>query len=127
MRLADTGIWIDHFRQADPQLIQTIENDILLCHPAILGELALGSLRNREVALGFLAVQQEVIIATHDEVMAMIDELQLYSMGIGYTDAHLLASTLIDNRAELWTRDKRLRKAADKARARVVFDGAVPN
>ncbi len=54
MRLADTGIWIDHFRQADPQLIQTLENDILLCHPAILGELALGSLRNREVTLGFL-------------------------------------------------------------------------
>ncbi|MEY9785248.1 type II toxin-antitoxin system VapC family toxin [Sinorhizobium fredii] len=127
MRLADTGIWIDHFRQADPQLIQTIKNDMLLCHPTILGKLALGSLRNREVTLGFLAVQREVTVATHDEVMAMIDEHQLYSMGIGYTDAHLLASTLIDSRAELWTRDKRLSKAAEKAGARVVSDVTRPN
>ncbi|WP_081162472.1 type II toxin-antitoxin system VapC family toxin [Ensifer aridi] len=127
MRLADTGIWIDHFRQADPQLIQTIENDMLLCHPAIVGELALGSLHNRTATLGFLAVQREVIVATHDEVLAMIDEHQLYSMGIGYTDAHLLASTLIDSRAELWTRDKRLRRAAEKARARVIPGGTVRN
>ncbi|WP_159585389.1 type II toxin-antitoxin system VapC family toxin [Chelativorans xinjiangense] len=127
MRLADTGIWIDHFRQADPRLIQTIENDMLLCHPAIVGELALGSLRDRTNTLGFLAVQQEVIVATHHEVMAMIDKHQLYGMGIGYTDAHLLASTLIDSRAALWTRDKRLRKAAEKAGARVVSDGTRPN
>ncbi|ASY71968.1 putative nucleic acid-binding protein [Sinorhizobium fredii] len=100
---------------------------MLLCHPAILGELALGSLRNREVTLGFLAVQREVTVATHDEVMAMIDEHQLYSMGIGYTDAHLLASTLIDSRAELWTRDKRLVRAAKKAGALVVSDVTRPN
>ncbi|PDT81683.1 type II toxin-antitoxin system VapC family toxin [Sinorhizobium sp. BJ1] len=127
MRLADTGIWIDHFRQADPQLIQTIENDLLLCHPAIVGELALGSLKNRMVTLGFLAVQREVIVATHDEVMSMINEYELYSMGIGYTDAHLLASTLIDSRAELWTRDKRLRRVAERACARVVSDGTATN
>ena len=127
MRLADAGIWIDHFRQADPQLIQTIENDVLLCHPVIVGELALASLHNRMVTLGFLATQREVIVATHDEVMGMIDKHQLYSMGIGYTDAHLLASTLIDSRAELWTRDKRLRKAAEKAGARVVSSGTVHN
>jgi predicted nucleic acid-binding protein len=127
VRLADTGIWIDHFRQADPQLIQTIENDMLLCHPVIVGELALGSLHNRMVTLGFLATQREVIVATYDEVMGMIDKHQLYSMGIGYTDAHLLASTLIDSRAELWTRDKRLRKAAEKAGARVVSSRTVHN
>jgi len=38
-------------------------------------------------------------------------------MGIGYTDAHLLASILLDPRAALWTRDKRLRAAAEKAGA----------
>lgn len=48
-------------------------------------------------------------------------------MGIGYTGAHLLASTLIDSRAELWTRDKRLSRAAEKAGARVVSDVTSPN
>ena len=43
MRLADTGIWIDYFRQADPSPVQTIENDMLLCHPVIVGDLALGA------------------------------------------------------------------------------------
>ncbi|ASV88297.1 putative pilT domain protein (plasmid) [Ochrobactrum quorumnocens] len=40
-------------------------------------------------------------------------------MGIGYTDAHLLASVLLDRRTSLWTRDKRLKVAAEKADARL--------
>lgn len=119
MMLADTSIWIDHFRNSDQELRAVIENDALLCHPAVIGELALGSLRDRQTVLSFLAAQREVIVASHDEVMGMIDRHQLFSMGIGYTDAHLLASTLIDSRAWLWTRDKRLRAAADKAGARL--------
>jgi predicted nucleic acid-binding protein len=62
-----------------------------------------------------LAAQREVSVATHDEVMTMIDRHNIFSMGIGYTDAHLLASVLLDQRAALWTRDKRLQAAAEKA------------
>ncbi len=122
MRLADTSIWIDHFRKPDPLLQQTIENDILLCHPAIIGELALGSLKSRSAVLSFLASQKMAKVATHDEIMTMIDTHQLYSMGIGYTDASLLASTLIDDRMELWTRDKRLQEAAKKAGAKILIE-----
>lgn len=119
MILADTSIWIDHFRSFDPELQLVIENDILLCHPAIIGELALGSLRDRREVLSFLTAQRSVTVASHEEVMGMIERHHLFNIGIGYTDAHLLASTLIDSCAHLWTRDKRLRAAAEKAGARL--------
>lgn len=119
MMLADTSIWIDHFRHSNAALRSVIENDDLLCHPIIIGELALGSLRDRRTVLSFLAAQRQATVASHDEVMTMIELHELFSMGIGYTDAHLLASTLIDDRAWLWTSDKRLRSAAEKAKARL--------
>lgn len=117
MRLADTGIWIDHFRYSDDLLASLIEHDMLLCHPAVIGELALGSLRERGSTLEYLSALQMVVVASHEEVMTMVERHSLYSMGIGYTDAHLLTSVMLDSRAELWTRDKRLQKAARKAGA----------
>jgi len=115
--LADTSIWIDHFRRGDNDLVKIIGNDLLLCHPAVIGELALGSLRDRTAVLTFLRAQRETIVATHDEVMTLIERHSVFSMGIGYTDAHLLASVLLDQRTSLWTRDKRLKLAALKAGA----------
>ncbi|NNU63639.1 type II toxin-antitoxin system VapC family toxin [Ochrobactrum soli] len=117
MILADTSIWIDHFRRGDNDLVKIIGNDLLLCHPAVIGELALGSLRDRTAVLTFLRAQRETIVATHDEVMTLIERHNVFSMGIGYTDAHLLASVLLDQRTSLWTRDKRLKLAALKAGA----------
>ncbi|MFB8342683.1 type II toxin-antitoxin system VapC family toxin [Brucella cytisi] len=117
MILADTSIWIDHFRRGDNDLVKVIGNDLLLCHPAVIGELALGSLRDRTAVLTFLHAQRETIVATHDEVMTLIEKHCIFSMGIGYTDAHLLASVLLDQRTSLWTRDKRLKLAARKAGA----------
>ncbi|WP_234838969.1 type II toxin-antitoxin system VapC family toxin, partial [Sinorhizobium meliloti] len=92
MILADTSIWIDHFRHTDAELRRIIEDDRLLCHPAVIGELALGSLRERSSVIAFLMAQREALVATHQEVMMMIDRHAIFSMGIGYTDAHLLAS-----------------------------------
>ncbi|CDM60690.1 hypothetical protein LPU83_pLPU83c_0128 (plasmid) [Rhizobium favelukesii] len=59
--------------------------------------------------------------------MTMIDRHGMFSIGIGYTDAHLLASVLLDQRATLWTRDKRLRAAAEKAGASVHMPVNLPN
>ncbi|SCB10631.1 type II toxin-antitoxin system VapC family toxin [Rhizobium multihospitium] len=117
MILIDTSIWIDHFRHGDAELRRIIEDDRLLCHPSVIGELALGSLLDRSSVMAFLAAQRGAVVATHDEVMTMIDRYGIFSMGIGYTDAHLLASVLLEQKAALWTRDKRLRAAAEKAGA----------
>jgi predicted nucleic acid-binding protein len=125
--LADTSIWIDHFRHVDAELRRIIEDDRLLCHPSVIGELALGSLRDRCSVMAFLAAQREAVVATHDEVMTMIDRHGIFSVGIGYTEAHLLASVLLDQRAALWTRDKRLRAAGEKAGASLHTPVNVPN
>jgi predicted nucleic acid-binding protein len=117
--LVDTSIWIDHFRHGDVELRKIIEDDRLLCHPFVIGELALGSLRERDAVIAFLAAQREAVIATHAEVMTVIDRYSIFSMGIGYTDAHLLTSTLLDGRASLWTRDRRLAEVAQKVGATI--------
>ena len=127
MILVDTSIWIDHFRHGDSELRKIIEEDRLLCHHAIIGELALGSLRHRDDVIMFLTAQREVIASKHHEVMVMIDRHSLFSMGIGYTDAHLLASILLDQRSSLWTRDKRLQAAAQKAGAALYSPVTTPN
>jgi len=125
--LVDTSIWIDHFRYGDADLRKIIEDDRLLCHPFVVGELALGSLREREAVIAFLSAQREAVIATHAEVMTVIERHSIFSMGIGYTDAHLLTSTLLDRRSSLWTRDKRLAAAAQKVGASVYLSAQIPN
>jgi len=46
-------------------------------------------------------------------VRRMIELKALHSKGIGLTDAHLIASCLLDRSALLWTNDKRLSKLAE--------------
>lgn len=127
MILVDTSIWIDHFRYGDAELRKIITDDRLLCHPFVVGELALGSLRERDAVIAFLAAQREATIATHTEVMTVIDRHSIFSMGIGYTDAHLLTSILLDRRASLWTRDKRLAAAAQKVGATLYQQAQAPH
>ncbi|MCP4565402.1 MAG: type II toxin-antitoxin system VapC family toxin [Bosea sp.] len=127
MILADTSIWIDHFRHTDAELRRVLEEDTLLCHPSVIGELALGSLRDRASVLAFLAAQRQATIATHNEIMVMIEQHGLFSMGIGYTDANLLASVLLDRGSVLWTHDKRLRVAAEKSGATLHTPSATSN
>jgi predicted nucleic acid-binding protein len=125
--LVDSSIWIDHFRHGDLELTKIIGDDRLLCHQFVVGELALGSLRERDAVIAFLAAQREAVIATHAEVMTVIDRHSIFSMGIGYTDAHLLTSTLLDRRSSLWTRDKRLATAAQKVGATLYPSTHIPH
>lgn len=112
--LVDAAIWIDHLRRPDLALARALKGDRALIHPFTIGEIALGSLRDRSALLLELNLRQRPRIASDDEVLAMIDEHTLFGTGIGYIDAHLLASTLITPDTHLWTRDKRLHAAAER-------------
>jgi predicted nucleic acid-binding protein len=111
--LADTSIWIDHFRLGNKQLRKHLNEGQIVIHPAIIAELALGSLQERTQTLALLDLLPQVQVAQLSEVRRMIEARRLYSLGIGLTDAHLIASVFIDPSTLLWTRDKRLRKAAE--------------
>jgi predicted nucleic acid-binding protein len=111
--LADTSIWIDHFRSGNEELRQQLNRGNIVIHPFIVAELALGSSRQRSKILALLDLLPQVRMAQVGEVRLMIDGRRLYSLGIGLIDAHLIASAFIDSATLLWTRDKRLRRAAE--------------
>jgi predicted nucleic acid-binding protein len=112
--LVDTSVWIDHLHRSDPVLIGLLESSAVLQHPMVLGELALGNLRNREELLGSLAGLASAERATHVEVMHLIESRQLYGDGLSLVDAYLLASVLLTEGAVVWTRDKKLHAAAEQ-------------
>lgn len=112
MILPDTSIWIDHLRHADTQMVTVLSRKNALCHPFVIGEIALGTISRRSFVLTQMHALRQPRIAMHDEVLAMIDGHTLYRRGLGYIDAHLLASALLTPGTQLWTRDKRLRSAA---------------
>jgi predicted nucleic acid-binding protein len=112
--LVDTSVWIDHLRRGDEQLSALLTAGQVLAHPFITGELALGSLANRTVLINAMQSLEQATLATDQEVMLVIESRSLYGAGIGYVDAHLLASCLLTPGTQLWTRDKRLLSLAFK-------------
>jgi len=110
--LVDTSIWIAHLRHSDAALIQLLTAGRVLAHPFVIGELALGNLRQRDTILNALQSLPQASIAADDEVLRFIGQYALSGLGIGYIDAHLLAGTRLTAGASLWTRDKRLAAAA---------------
>lgn len=76
-------------------------------HPWVIGELACGNLRHRTALLALLQGLPEATVASDAEVLRLIEQEQLMGRGIGYVDAHLLASSRL-TRGWLWTHDRRL-------------------
>jgi predicted nucleic acid-binding protein len=110
--LVDTSVWVDHLRQGDEGLAALLDAARVLAHPFVVGELALGHLRQRDLILTSLRDLPQAAVATDQEVLRFINESGLFRRGIGYVDAHLLASARLTARAALWTRDVLLREAA---------------
>ena len=114
MILVDTSVWIDHLRSGDQVLAELLEREQVLAHPFVIGELALGTLRQRETILGALQNLPQAIEAENGEVMRFIERESLAGLGIGYIDAHLLAATRLTPDASFWTRDRRLASVAER-------------
>jgi predicted nucleic acid-binding protein len=110
--LVDTSIWVDHLRRGDDALAALLDAAQVLTHPFVIGEIAMGHLRRRAVVLGDLQDLPRAVAATDAEVLHFIERQGLAGLGLGYIDAHLLASVQLTPGASLWTRDKRLGDAA---------------
>ena len=112
MILVDTSIWIDHLRSGSRNLELLLNNNQVLLHPFVLGELACGNLDRRTEVLALLGNLPAAPVATEAEVLFFIEQHRLMGKGIGYIDVHLLASVLLAKSGSLLTRDKRLGKIA---------------
>jgi hypothetical protein len=120
--LADSSVWVAHFRRANPILQSLLATDLLLCHPLIVIEIACGTPpAPRQRTLGDLKMLQQTVLATTDETLTLIEREQLQDSGCGAVDMALLASVLLTPDASLWTLDKNLRALA--TRSKVVFSG----
>ncbi len=98
-------------RYGNPTLRAHLTNSHIVCHPFIVGELALGNLRNRTEILVHLNRLPQLPVAAHGEVLALVERRRLFGAGIGWVDAHLLAAVLVAG-ASLWALDARLAHVA---------------
>ena len=111
MTLVDTSVWIDHLRRGDERLGALLDEGMVLIHPFVLGEIASGSLAQRDVVLGHLRYLPEAPLATEPEVHHLLERHRLAGRGLGWIDLHLLASARLAA-VPLLTRDRALDEAA---------------
>jgi len=64
---------------------------------------------------------RQVRVAQLREVRLTIVARRLYSLGIGLTDAHLIASVFMNASTLLWTKHKRLRRVAEDLGIHAIF------
>jgi hypothetical protein len=112
--LADTSVWVDFFRGGDARFARCLQRGEIALHPFVLGELALGHIKDRSATLADLHALPAAALASDGEVRFLIESAPLYGRGIGYVDAALLASVRLQTELRLWTRDKRLGAAAEQ-------------
>jgi predicted nucleic acid-binding protein len=111
--LVDTSVWVEHLRRGLPRLAMLLQEGKVLIHPWVIGELACGNLRNRADVLELLQGLPAAVVASDQEVLLLIEQDQLMGLGIGYVDAHLLASAKLSH-TKLWTQDRRLAALAQE-------------
>jgi predicted nucleic acid-binding protein len=116
MTIVDTSVWIDHLRHGDAELEALLEDGMVLVHPFVIGEIACGTLRQRNVVLGHLRHLPEAPLATEAEVHHLLERHRLDGRGIGWMDLHLLASARLAA-VPLLTRDRALRDVAQSVLA----------
>lgn len=111
MLLADTSVWVQHFRRGEPTLADRLAEGLVLMHPFVSGELACGNLKTRAAVLSSLSALPAATLASNIEVLQLIEQRRLWGRGLGWIDMHLLASALLSH-CGLWTLDKKLAEAA---------------
>jgi predicted nucleic acid-binding protein len=107
MILVDTSVWISHLRKPVRRLAALLTDGLVLVHPFVIREIACGNLQHRNTILANLQELPQARTASHGEVLHLIESHRLWGHGIGWIDAHLLASALVTG-CRLWTLDRRL-------------------
>lgn len=116
MILVDTSIWIRFLANRSPF---AAELDALLArgevsgHEFVFGELLIGDAGGRQRLLADYALMHQAPVIPHAEVVEFTRQRRLHGRGIGWLDAHLLASALV-GRLALWTADARLAAVANE-------------
>jgi len=124
MVLVDSSVWVSHLRAGNSGLEILLNDGRVVCHPFIIGELACGNLKDRTEILSLLRALPMAKQAEHEEVLLFIESNRLMGRGIGYVDAHLLASAVLTG-IPFWTLDKKLQKVSLKLGVSPLLSGCL--
>ena len=110
MLLVDTSVWIRFLAGREPfagRLDALLEREEVLGHEMVFGELLIGERRDRSMLLASYDVLPRAPTVPHREVVEFVRGRRLQGRGIGWIDAHLLASAVVA-RTRMWTADASL-------------------
>lgn len=108
--LVDTSVWIPFLSNRAPvatELDRLLSRDEVSGHQFVYGELLIGDTGGRKQLLHDYEQMHQAPVVAHDDIVAFVRDRRLHGRGVGWIDAHLLASALI-GRLQLWTMDQRL-------------------
>ena len=114
MVLVDTSIWIRFLAGTEPyatELDRLLSADEVLGHDFVYGELLIGDRGGRVKLLSDYKLMRQAASVAHSEVVEFVRLRHINGRGIGWIDAHLLASTLVAH-STLWTADQPLATVA---------------
>jgi predicted nucleic acid-binding protein len=114
MVLVDTSVWIRFLANRTPyaaELDRLLERDEAAGHDLVYGELLIGDAGGRSRLLNSYDLIHRVPAVDHVEVATFVRSHKLHGRGVGWIDAHLLASALVAD-IRLWTADQHLTKLA---------------
>ena len=110
--LVDSSVWISHFHAGIPLVVKLLDTRRVAIHEFVIGELVLGTLPRGDPAEELHELPR-LPLATHEEAIELVRRHRLESSGIGWVDAHLLASAAISG-ARVWSIDKAMTRAAER-------------
>jgi predicted nucleic acid-binding protein len=108
--LVDTSVWIRFLSNRAPhaaELDGLLSRDEASGHEFVYGELLIGDKGGRKELLATYEQMHQAPAVPHRDVVEFVRVRRLHGRGIGWIDAHLLASALV-GRLKLWTTDPRL-------------------
>ena len=112
--LVDTSVWIRFLSNRSPyaaELDALLSRDEVSGHEFIYGELLIGDEGGRKALLANYQQMHQAPAVPHRDVVEFVRDRRLHRRGIGWIDAHLLASALVGH-LTLWTTDRRLAAVA---------------
>ena len=112
--LVDTSVWIRFLSNRDPyapELDALLSRDEVSGHDFVYGELLIGDKGGRKQLLADYEQMHQAPVVPHRDVAEFVRDRRLHGRGIGWIDAHLLASALV-GRLRLWTTDPALATTA---------------
>jgi predicted nucleic acid-binding protein len=109
--LVDTSVWVEHLRRGNARLAGLLDQGQVACHPFVIGELMLGTFKNRTEVLDLLAELPAAQVVRHEDALTLVTQRALFGKGLGWVDVHLVSSALVE-RVPFWTLDRRLAAVA---------------